>query len=148
MKLVISAIAITVAMLGQTATAGSVDVEYYGMPAELNLPFSEAVRVDHMLYLSGKLGFDSATGKLVEGGITAETHQTMKNIKASLEKFGSSLSEVVKCTVYLADMSEWAAMSKVYISYFPAKPPARSALGANGLALGARTEIECMATVH
>ena len=148
MKVVTGAIAIAAAVLGQAALAGSVDVEYYSLPAESDLPFSEAVRVGHMLYLSGQIGFDSATGKLVEGGITAETHQTMKNIKASLEKHGSSLSEVVKCTVFLADVSEWADMSKAYISYFPANKPARSALGANGLALGARTEIECMATVQ
>jgi len=147
MKVVTGAIAVAAAVFAQTAMAGSVDVEYYSIPGNSDLPFSEAVRVDHVLYLSGKIGYDSATGKLVEGGITAETHQTMKNIKETLEKHGSSMSEVVKCTVYLADMSEWAEMSKVYISYFTTKPPARSALGANGLALGARTEIECMATV-
>ena len=147
MKVVTGAIAVAAAFFAQAAMAGSVDVEYYSLPGKSNLPFSEAVRVDHVLYLSGKIGFDAATGKLVEGGISAETHQTMKNIKASLEKHGSSMSEVVKCTVFLADMSEWAEMSKAYISYFPENPPARSALGANGLALGARTEIECMATV-
>jgi len=147
MKKVTGVAAVAAAILAQTAIAGPVDVEYYGLPAEMNLPFSEAVRVDHMLYLSGQLGYDSETGKLVEGGISAETHKTMKNIKATLEKYGSSMSEVVKCTVFLADMSEWAEMSKVYISYFAENPPARSALGVNGLALGARTEIECMATV-
>ncbi|NOR20110.1 MAG: RidA family protein [Xanthomonadales bacterium] len=135
-------------MFSQAAIAGSVDVEYHGLPPEAKLPFSEAVRVDHILYLSGKIGIDPATGKLAEGGISGETRQTMENIKTSLEKYGSSMAEVVKCTVYLADIKEWADMSKVYISYFPNNPPARSALASSGLALGARTEIECMATVQ
>jgi enamine deaminase RidA (YjgF/YER057c/UK114 family) len=72
----------------------------------------------------------------------------MENIKASLEKHGSSLDEVVKCTVFLADIAEWGAMNEVYITYFAANPPARSALGASGLALGARVEIECLAALR
>ena len=146
MKFLLKAIIVTTVLMGQTAIAGKVEVEYYTMPAESKLPFSEAVRVGHMLYLSGQIGFDSATGKLVEGGISAETRQTMENIKASLEKFGSSMAEVVKCTVFLADMSEWGAMNEVYKTYFE-NPPARSAVGVNGLALNARTEIECIAVV-
>jgi enamine deaminase RidA (YjgF/YER057c/UK114 family) len=71
----------------------------------------------------------------------------MENIKAALGRLGSSMDEVVKCTVFLADISEWAAMNEVYVEYFPNNLPARSALGASGLALGARTEIECIATV-
>jgi reactive intermediate/imine deaminase len=140
--------AMTAVIFSQAAIAGPVNVEYHGLGAESKLPFSEAVRVDHILYLSGKIGIDPATGKLAEGGISGETRQTMENIKTSLEKYGSSMSEVVKCTVYLADIKEWADMSKVYISYFPSNPPARSALATSGLALGARTEIECMATVQ
>lgn len=122
-------------------------VLYYAIPGDTQLPFSDAVRVGNMLYLSGQLGFDQETSRLVEGGITAETRQTMENIKASLEKYGSSMAEVVKCTVFMADIKEWADMNKVYVSYFPANLPARSALGSSGLALGARTEIECIATV-
>ncbi|MCP5128887.1 MAG: RidA family protein [Pseudomonadales bacterium] len=125
--------------------ADSPDVEFY--TTNPDMPFSEAVRVDNMLYLSGQLGYDPETKKLVEGGIAAETRKTMDGIKATLEKYGSSLSEVVKCTVFLADIKEWAAMNEVYVTYFPEHPPARSALGTNGLALGARTEIECIATV-
>lgn len=121
------------------------DVQYYS-PGQ-DRPFSEAVRVDDILYLSGQLGFDKTTGMLVEGGIANETKKTLENIKATLDKYGSSLSQVVKCTVYLADISEWAAMNEVYVTFFPVNPPARSALGSSGLALGARTEIECMATV-
>jgi 2-iminobutanoate/2-iminopropanoate deaminase len=111
------------------------------------VPFSDAVRVGHMLYLSGQLGTDSSVG-LVPGGVKAETKQTMENIRRVLERNGSSLDQVVKCTVMLADMSEWGAMNEVYITYFAKdRLPARSALGVNGLALGARVEIECWATL-
>ena len=129
------------------AQAGQPKVEYHAVSPDMQLPFSEAVRVGHMLYLSGQLGYDRAAGKLVEGGIAAETQRTMENIKVTLEKHGSSLAEVVKCTVFLADINEWAAMNQVYVTFFATNPPARSALGSSGLALGARTEIECMATV-
>lgn len=114
---------------------------------ERGLPFSSVVRVGHMLYLSGDLGTIPGTMQLVEGGIQPQTRQTLENIKATLEENGSSLAEVVKCTVFLADIAEWAAMNEVYKTYFPTNPPARSALGTSGLALGARTEIECIATV-
>jgi reactive intermediate/imine deaminase len=99
-----------------------------------------------MLYLSGAIGNAPGTLNLAPGGIEAETRQTMDNIKATLEQFGSSMDRVVKCTVFLADMNEWAAMNDVYRTYFR-NAPARSALGASGLALGARVEIECIATV-
>ena len=147
MNYVLKTIAVVVLLSSQVAAAGGVEVEYYPVREDMQLPFSEAVRVGHMLYLSGQLGFDSETGKLVEGGIAGETRKTMENIKATLEKHGSSLAEVVKCTVFLADIKEWSAMNEVYVTYFPTNPPARSALGSSGLALGARTEIECMATV-
>ena len=125
------------------------DVEYLtseylkGLP----LPFSEAVRVGNMLYLSGWTGVDSSM-KLVAGGIVPETRQTLENIKATLERYGSSLDCVIKVTVMLADISEWAEMNKVYVTYFAKHLPARSALGANGLALGARVEIECIAVLQ
>ena len=124
-------------------------VEFYpaGNDTERQLPFSDAVRVGHTLYLSGKIGNIPGTMSLAECGIQGETRQTLENIKASLEKHGSSMAEVVKCTVFLADIAEWAAMNEVYVEYFPENKPARSALGVNGLALGARTEIECIATV-
>ncbi len=111
------------------------------------MPFSSSVRVGHMLYLAGELGIVPGTRQLAEGGIGPETRQTLDNIKATLEENGSSLAEVVKCTVFLADIAEWAAMNEVYKTFFPTNPPARSALGVSGLALGARTEIECIATV-
>jgi reactive intermediate/imine deaminase len=121
------------------------EVEYY--PAEVmgrTVPFSAAVRVDKMLYLSGQIGTDE-TGNVVAGGITAETRQTMENIRITLERCGSSLDRVIKVTVMLADMAEWAEMNKVYVSYFSRHLPARSAMGTSGLALGARVEIECVA---
>lgn len=109
-------------------------------------PFSPAVRVGNLLFLAGKIGTDS-TGKLVPGGIRAETRQVMENIRAELLKHGSSMDRVVKCTAFIADMSEWPAMNEVYATFFPGPKPARSALGANGLALGARVEIECIGVV-
>jgi reactive intermediate/imine deaminase len=121
-------------------------VEYFTSESMKGLPFSEAVRVENMLYLSGQIGIDGSM-QLVPGGILAETRQAMENIKATLERYGSSLDHVVKVTVMVADMTEWAEMNKVYVTYFPRHLPARSALGANGLALGARVEIECMAVI-
>jgi reactive intermediate/imine deaminase len=131
-----------------TATAGDLQVEHYAVDPEMQLPFSDAVRVGDMLYLSGKIGNLPGTSQLAAGGIQGETRQTMENIKASLEKYGSSLDEVVKCTVFLADMAEWGAMNEVYVTYFPGDKPARSALGTSGLALGARVEIECLAAMR
>jgi reactive intermediate/imine deaminase len=118
--------------------------EFFPMPGSRALPFSEAVRVGDMLYLSGQLGTDS-TGQLVPGGTGPETRQALKNIADVLERHGSSLDRVVKCTVMLADIREWAEMNRVYVTFFPSHKPARSAFGTNGLALGARLELECMA---
>jgi 2-iminobutanoate/2-iminopropanoate deaminase len=125
------------------------EVEYFPVAdslASMKLPFSEAVRVGPMLYLSGALGID-ATGKLVPGGIDAETRQAMENIRAVLERHGSSMDRVIKCTAMLADMADWPAMNLVYLEFFPTHRPARSAFGASGLALGARVEIEAIALV-
>ena len=123
------------------------DIEFYTSENLKGLPFSSAVRVGKMLYLSGQIGTDSS-GKLVPGGILAETQQAMENIKAVLEQHGSSLDHVVKATVMLADMNEWAEMNQIYITYFEGHLPARSALGANRLAMGARVEIECIAALR
>lgn len=116
-----------------------------GKVVPTGLPFSEAVRVNETLYLSGQIGIVPGTLKLVPGGIKEETRQTMENIKTSLEANGYRLSDVVKCTVMLADISEWSTFNDVYKTYFSGRYPARSALGANGLALGARVEVECIA---
>ena len=113
--------------------------------AELALPFSEAVRAGDFLFLSGQLGNVPGKLELVPGGIGPEATQTMENIKAILERHGSSLEAVVKCTVFLADIAEWPAFNAVYRTYFSERFPARSALAASGLALGARVEVECIA---
>ena len=120
-------------------------VEYKGRPGSA---FSEVVRVENMLYLSGQLGVN-ALGSLASGGIKAETKQVMDNIRGVLERNGSGMDQVVKCTVMLLDIAERPAMSEVYASYFPKdRLPARSTFGTTGLALGARVEIECMARVR
>lgn len=123
-------------------------IEYLQAPGteDMNLPFSSAVRVGDLLFLSGALGIEPGSGQLATGGIQPETRQTLENIRDSVERFGSSMDRVVKCTVFLADMGEWGAMNEVYRTYFP-NPPARSALGTSGLALGARVEIECIAVI-
>ena len=150
-KLIIPALALLLTGCDTTVHESAdrtAEVEYMKAPGteNLDLPFSSAVRVDNLLFLSGNLGNIPGSMNLAEGGIQGETRQTLENIKASLEHHGSSMEKVVKCTVFLADMSEWAAMNEVYKTYFVNKP-ARSALGVNGLALGARTEIECIAVI-
>jgi 2-iminobutanoate/2-iminopropanoate deaminase len=110
-----------------------------------DLPFTEAVRAGDFIFLSGQIGDDPATGKVVPGGIQAEARQTLKHIKEALERNGSSLSEVVKCTVFLADISEWGTFNGVYREFFKKPYPARSAFAASGLAANARVELECIA---
>lgn len=137
-----------VLLTGACATRRAPDVAFltpYGPPTR---PFSPAVRVGDLLFLSGQIGTDPAAGgALVAGGIGPETRRTMENIRDVLQRSGSSLDRVVKCTVMLADMREWEAMNAVYATYFPRSKPARSAFGTSGLALGARVEIECIAAV-
>jgi 2-iminobutanoate/2-iminopropanoate deaminase len=108
-------------------------------------PYSQAIVAGGLIFCSGQLGLDPAAGKLVAGGIEAETRQALENLKAVLEKAGSSLDRVVKTTVILADMAEFAAMNKVYAEFFPSAPPARATFQAAGLALQARVEIEAIA---
>jgi reactive intermediate/imine deaminase len=110
------------------------------------LPFSPAVRVGHMVYLSGQLGNVPGTRQLVDTGIAAQTRQALENVRAVLAAAGSSLSRVVKCTVFLADIRDYAPMNEVYATVFPKDPPARSTVAGSGLALGARIEIDCLAT--
>jgi reactive intermediate/imine deaminase len=118
------------------------------MPGSLEgLPFSSAVRVGNMIYLSGQVGAIPGTRELAPGGVAAETKQTLENIKQVLDYAGSSLDRVVKCTVFLQDINDYAAMNEVYASYFQEEPPARSTVAGSGLALGAQVEIECIALV-
>ncbi len=123
--------------------------QFHPIPSdpEGRLPFSDVVRTGHLLFLSGQLGLKPDKLELVEGGIQPETRATLQRIQASLARHGATMDDVVKCTVFLADMGEWAAMNEVYVAFFPHGKPARSALGANGLALGARVEIECIAAL-
>ena len=120
------------------------EVEYAAVQG--GLPFSHYVRVDNMLYLSGQLG-NMPGGGLAEGGVQAETQQTLENIRNVLERAGSSMNNVVKCSVFMEDMNQWPVMNEAYVTFFPEHLPARSAFGSTGLALGAALEIECLATV-
>ena len=113
-----------------------------------DLPFSEAVRVGNILYLSGQLGIVPGTRTLAAGGIEAEARQALENIQTSLAAHGLSLGDIVKCTVMMADISEWATFNTVYQSFFEPPYPARSAFGTSGLGLGARVEVECMAAIR
>jgi reactive intermediate/imine deaminase len=113
---------------------------------DAELPFSDAVRIGDVFYFSGALGNKPGTMQLVPGGIEAETRQMFDNLAGSLEQNGLSFDDVFKCQVFLADMKEWPAFNKIYVEYFkPERLPARSALGVNGLALGARVEMEITA---
>ena len=113
-----------------------------------NYPFSEASIVNGIIYLSGEIG-TLPNGKLIEGGIKAETNQTLMNIKNTLNRMGASMDDVFKCTCMLSDISEWAEMSAEYIKHFKKdKLPARSAFAGSGLALNAKLEIECMAYIN
>jgi len=124
----------------------NLELEFLTSADTKGLPLSEAVRVGKMLYLSGQLGRTGAT-QLVPGGIAAETRQALENVKAVLERHGSSLDHVVKTTVMLAEIGERGEMTRVYETYFPNHRPARTAFGTSGLALGARVEIECVAVL-
>jgi 2-iminobutanoate/2-iminopropanoate deaminase len=115
--------------------------------AAMGLPFSDAVRVGDQLFTSGQLGNVPGKLELVPGGIGPESRQAMENLRAVLEANGASLDRVVKCTVFLADIAEWPAFNKVYTGYFATNLPARSALAASGLALGARVELEAIAVL-
>ncbi|MEP1145178.1 MAG: Rid family hydrolase [Henriciella sp.] len=125
------------------AAPASSDIRYV-TAGDGGFPFSTAVEADGWVFLSGALGTVPGTG-LVQGGIEPETRQTMDNIQATLEAEGLGWDRVVKCSVFLADIAEWPAFNEVYKTYFDSNFPARSALGASGLALGARVEIECIA---
>jgi reactive intermediate/imine deaminase len=115
--------------------------------AGTQLPFSEAVQLGETLYVSGQIGILPGTLNLAPGGIVAESRRALENMKEVLERHGSSLASVIKCTIFLADIAEWQSFNEVYLEYFPTVLPARSALAATGLALGARVELECVAHV-
>lgn len=112
---------------------------------QLKLPFSEAVHAGGLLYLSGQIGNVPGEPAPVPGGVVAESRQALANIEQVLERHGSALDEVIKCTVFLVDMAEWSQFNEVYREFFKPPYPTRSAVGVKELALGARVEVECLA---
>jgi len=109
--------------------------------------YSQGVASQGFAFLSGQIPLDPATGKIVDGDIAAQTERALENLKAVLESCGSSLTQVVKTTVYLKDMDEFARMNEVYARYFPEKPPARSTVEVARLPRDVRVEIDCIAGV-
>ena len=133
----------TLATVSAMCTVAQVQ-KYESRGALSDMPFSESARAGNLLFISGQVGSDFS-GNLVEGGIMSESHQVMRNIRDIVYRRGLTMDDVVKCTVFLADVSQWGDFNKVYTTYFSKPYPARSALGANGLALGAALEVECIA---
>jgi 2-iminobutanoate/2-iminopropanoate deaminase len=133
-------------------SATRVEADYFPMPStggaqQQQLPFSEAVKVGTTLYLAGQIGNLPGTTTLAPGGIIPEARRALDNIKAVVERHGASMNDIVKCTVFLADIKDWPAFNEVYRSYFSNHFPARSALAASGLAFDARVEVDCVASV-
>lgn len=108
-------------------------------------PYSQAIRTEHLVFTAGQIGLDPATMEIVEGGVEAQTRQVLTNLKRVLEAADSGLNFVVKTTVFLQSMSDFAAMNVVYQEFFPENPPARSTVAVAGLPKGALVEIECVA---
>lgn len=133
-------------LLAACTSASRSGVEFLARPGSIG-PFSEAVRAGNIVFLSGMLGTDSA-GRLAPGGVGPETRQTLENIRAALARNGLTMNDVVKCTVFLADIAEWGAMNQVYTTFFPESKPARSAVGGTTLVRNARVEIECIAAIR
>lgn len=138
------------AMANEARTPGSgpTPIEHIVPEGVARLPvFTPAVRVGDLVFLSGAIG-TPPTGELrvVDGGVGPETRATMENIRRILDAAGLGFEDLVKCTVFLADIADYAAMNEVYVTYFESmEPPARSAMAGSGLALGAKVEIECIA---
>lgn len=111
-------------------------------------PYSQAVKAGNLLFTAGQVPLDPATGKLVEGDVVAQTEQVMKNLEAVLTAAGTNFDNVIKSTVFLADINDFAAMNGVYGRYAGENPPARSAFQVAALPLGARVEIEMVVLVE
>lgn len=110
-------------------------------------PYSQAIKANGFVFVSGQIPIDPQTGEFVEGGIAEQTARVLKNLTAVLEAAGSSLAQVVKTTVFLADMKEFSGMNEVYATFFPSPPPARATVAAAGLPRDARVEIEAIALI-
>lgn len=131
-----------IVMVLTSAAGAAAPIQYF--PAEPTAPFSTATRVGDVVYLSGQVG-NGPDGKLPDG-FEAQAKQTMENVGAALKTVGLGWDDVFKCTVMIDDMANWPKFNTIYVPYFPkGKLPARSAIGADGLALGAALELECMA---
>ena len=129
---------------------GQAAIEYINSQENIDngYPFSEAVIVDNIVYLSGKVG-RLPSGQLIKGGIENETLQTLKNIESVLQRIDLTKEDIFKCTCMLVDIKDWPKMSKAYKSFFERENlPARSAFAGSGLALGAKIEIECLAKAN
>ena len=128
--------------------ADNTEIEHFSSEQTIkqDFPFSDAVKVDNTLYLSGMIGEDQE-GNLVEGGIVPEAHNVMKRMGKILAHFNLDYNDVVKCLVMIDDISQWGLFNTVYTQYFDKPYPARSAFGADGLALNASFEMECMAYI-
>lgn len=132
-------------LAGLASTVALADVQYFNS-GKSGFPISDAVQAGNTLYLSGQLGIVPGTGNLAAGGIEGEARQVMDNIQRIAQEHGYAMSDIVKCTVFLADLNEFGAFNEVYKRYFDAaRYPARSALGSVGLVRDARVEVECMA---
>ncbi len=153
MRTILAAISIAgLAACGQGAQTSPQAAEpggpiFHANPAfrDKGYPFSEAVEAGGFVFLSGQIGTDTETAELVAGGIVPQARQVMDNIKTALERRGLTFADVVKCTVMIDNMADWPAFNAVYAEYFDGEFPARSAFGADGLALGAAVEVECIA---
>jgi 2-iminobutanoate/2-iminopropanoate deaminase len=111
-------------------------------------PYVQGVKAHGFLFTAGQIGLDPATGKLVEGGIEAQTRRVLENLKAVVEAAGSSFKQAVKATVYLTDLSHFQAMNHIYATYFAGQSPARSTVGVAQLPLGALVEIDLVALLE
>jgi len=113
-------------------------------------PYSQAVKIaaGKMIFTAGQIPLDPTTGRLIEGDISAQTRRVLENVKAILTASGATLENVVKATVFMADLGEFAAMNEVYGEYFPVNPPARSTVEVKALPRGARVEIETIAVLE
>ncbi len=110
-------------------------------------PYSQAIRTDSMIFAAGQTGIDPATGDLIPGGVEAQTHQVLTNLRNVIEAAGSSFKHVVKTTVFLRDMNDFAKMNAIYAEYFGENPPARSTIAVAGLPKNGLVEIEAIALI-
>jgi 2-iminobutanoate/2-iminopropanoate deaminase len=122
-------------------------IETDGAPRPIG-PYSQAIEVDGWVWCAGQIGTDPQAGALVEGGAAAQAERALRNLGAVLDAAGASFANVVKTTVFLADMADFAAVNEVYAGFFPDPPPARSTIAVAALPRGARFEIEAVARAH